>query len=136
MKILKWLVTLIFVASLTVQFDFGSNRLQLLAQAHAQAGGILPISWTPPTQYTDGFPLLEQELDFYTFYCGAIAIKQINVIIGTWADNVDISSMASGAYVCHLTTTSLEGIESGPSNTINFTIGARTPGNPAGLIIS
>ncbi len=134
-RIVQWSVWLLLIGSLTLQYDNGRFTIELTA-AHAQVAGPLTISWTPPDQYTDGFPLLEQDLDFYTFYCNGTVIKTIDSIIGTATDVVDRSGMASGDYTCHLTVTSLLASESGASNTINFTIGPRVPGNPAGLTSS
>ena len=125
-------MVLALFASLTLDYERGFQ----LRVAKAQTANILPISWTPPTQYTDGFPLLEQDLDFYTFYCNGAVVKQIDSIIGTPSDNVDISDLGSGDYTCHLTTTSLLAVESGSSNSINFTIVARVPGSPVGLTTS
>jgi len=133
-RYLKALAALLLLGSLSIQYDDGGFSLTA-AQAQVQ-GSTLTISWSPPSQYTDGFPLLEQEMDFYTFSCGGTMVKQIDLVIGTWTDDVDVSAMPSGTHTCHLTITSLEAVESGPSNTINFTIGARTPGNPVGLTTS
>ncbi len=129
-KIIKTVIAVLLLGSLTVQYHDGNLRLN---SAYAQVGGILTISWTPPTQYTDGFPLLEQELDFYTFYCNGAQVKQFDSIIGTRSNDVDISGLASGDYICQLTVTSLLGAESGPSGDLNFTIGVRIPGSPVGL---
>ncbi len=129
-RLIQILITVILLGSLVLQYDEG--KLQL-SSAYAQTNGILTISWTPPTQYTDGFPLLEQDLDFYTFYCNGSQIKQIDSIIGTRSDGVDVSGLSSGNYTCNLTVTDVLGEESGPSGDINFTIGARTPGAPVNL---
>ena len=127
-RFVKILVVVLLLGSLIVQYDDGSLKF---SAAYAQSNGILTISWVPPDQYTDGFPLLEQELDFYTFNCNGVEIKQIDSVIGTYSDSVDISDLPSDDYTCHLTVTSLLGIQSGSSNSINFTIGARVPGAPA-----
>lgn len=83
------------------------------------------ISYEPPTQYTDGHDLLEQELDFYTFYCDGARIQELDSIIGSWQRTITIPE--PGTFNCHLTTTSLDGVESGPSNSKVFTKGPRTP---------
>lgn len=130
-RIFQIMVWALLLGSLLVQYDDG--RLKLSA-AYAQSSGTLPISWTPPLFYTDGFVLLEQELDFYTFGCNGLSAtleKEIDSIIGTRSDVVDISGLPSGDYTCSMTVTSMIGAESGPSNSINFTIGARVPMAPA-----
>jgi hypothetical protein len=127
---IRGMVVLALLASVTLQYT-GSGFL--LSAAQAQATGSIDISWEPPTEYTDGVALLEQDLDFYTLYCNDAELKQIDAIIGTHADTVDLTSLPTGDYTCHLTTTSLEAQESGPSNTINFILGPRVPMAPAGL---
>ena len=134
---LKLLIAVVLLGSLTLTLDL--DRGFYLKAAHAQSTGTLTISCIPPTQFTDGFPLLEQELDFYTFSCQHLLgtfVKEIDSIIGTRSDAVDISGLASGDYTCHLTVTTLLAAESGPSNTINFTIGPRVPMAPANLTSS
>lgn len=135
---MKILIAIILIGSLT--FNYERDGFFLTA-AYAQAGGVLTINWGPPTEYTDGAPLLEQDLDFYTFYCNGVEIKQIDSVIGNTSDLVDLTGLASGNYTCHLTVTALPivpnlGAESGPSNTINFTIGPRVPMAPVGLTSS
>jgi hypothetical protein len=125
-RMLQWTVAIILLGSLTLDYERGFQ----FSAAYAQASGTLTINWTPPTQYEDGFPLLEQELDFYTFSCGGVEVKQIDNVVGTRTDAVDVSGLPSGSYTCHLTVTTLEAMESGPSNTINFTIGSRVPMAP------
>ena len=129
---LKLLIAVVLLGSLTLDLDRGFY----LKAAYAQSTGTLTISWIPPTQYTDGYPLPEQALDFYTFYCNGAWVKEIDSIIGTRSDVVDTSGLASGDYTCHLTVTTLLAAESGPSNTINFTIGPRVPMAPANLTSS
>lgn len=134
MKIRWNLLAVVFLlAALSVEYDNG--RFNLTA-AHAQVAGVLTINWTPPTAYTDNFPLPEQDLDYYTFYCNGLSVKQFDSIIGTWTNDVDVSGLASGDYVCQLRVTDIVGTESGPSNDLNFTIGPRIPGNPANLTSS
>lgn len=133
-KLLQGAVLLILIGSLTLDFDHG---LQIKA-AYAQADNILTISWTPPTQYEDNTPLLMQDMDFYTFSCDGTQLAVIDNIIGVTTAGIDMSAMEPGNYTCHLTITALAvvnpvGAESGPSNTINFTMGDRVPGSPAGL---
>lgn len=89
------------------------------------------ISWTPPLLYTDNAILLEQDLDYYTAYCDDVPVSVLDSIIGTWTRTVPFPDSV-GTHTCWLTATSLEGIESGPSNTYVFTIQppARTPMAP------
>lgn len=83
------------------------------------------ISWTPPTQNTDGSVLLEQDLDFYTFYCDGLAYQSFDSIIGTNTAVISLDGLTEGTHICDLRVTALNGAESGPSNSVNFTIGPR-----------
>ena len=131
-RVMQWVVSVLLLSTITLDYDRGFT----LNAAYAQDSGALTISWTPPVQYTDGAPLLEQELDFYTFYCNGVSIKVIDSVIGTSTDIVDTTGLVSGDYTCRLTTTTLLAAESGPSNSINFTIGPRVPMAPANLTSS
>jgi len=86
------------------------------------------ISYVPPDSYTDNAPLLEQELDFYTLYCDGTAVQNLDSIIGDWQRTITI--VEPGSHNCVLTTTTLDGVESGPSNTKVFIVGPRTPRPP------
>jgi hypothetical protein len=87
------------------------------------------ISWTPPTFYVDGTPLLEQDLDFYTLYCDGTAIQQIDSIIGTPTALATFPDTI-GTHTCHLTVTTLNGMESEASNTYVFTRTSPVPNPP------
>ena len=94
------------------------------------------ISWTPPAFNTDGSVLLEQDLDFYTVYCDGVPLVSIDVIIGTHSAVISLDALTEGSHACVLTVTALNGQESAPSNTVNFTIGPRVPMPPTGLTIA
>ena len=49
------------------------------------------ISWLPPAEYTDGTQLLEQDIDFYSFYCDGNRIVDLNAVIGTWTAEITFS---------------------------------------------
>lgn len=91
------------------------------------------ISWLPPTQYTDGTPLLEQELDFYTLYINGTGVVNLDVILGTWT--ADITITEPGTHVLALTVTANNGVESALSTPVNFTVGPRTPMAPINLTV-
>lgn len=78
------------------------------------------ITYIPPTFYTNGTPLLEQDLDFYTLYCDGMQLTTIDSIIGTWVATIDFPEQPGG-HDCYLTVTTLAGIESDPSNHYVFT---------------
>ena len=131
----KWkaLVAAVLIGSLTL--DWQEPGLTV-AIAQSQTPGILNISWTPPTEYTDNAPLLEQDLDFYTFYCDTVSVAQIDSVIGDRTAQISTASLSAGDHECWLTVTTLSASESGPSNSVNFTIGPRVPMAPAGLSLT
>jgi len=133
MRILKILIASVLLASLTI--DWSQDEGWGLSYVQA-ADGQLHFSWSPPTQYTDGAPLLEQDLDFYTLKCDGVEIADIDNIIGTYSYSVPETGFASGDHSCVLTVTTLQGAESGDSNAVNFTIGPRVPMAPAGLTLT
>jgi hypothetical protein len=94
------------------------------------------VEWVPPTEYENGDPLLEQELDFYTLYCNSEPFVTIDSVIGDRTAIVNFSPLGEGTHECYLTVTALNGEESGPSNTANFTVGPRTPMAPANFVIT
>ena len=94
------------------------------------------VGYTPPTENTDGSVLLEQDLDYYTFYCDGQPYATIDSIIGNRTAVVSLDGLTEGSHDCNLTVTALNGAESGASNSINFTIGPRVPNPPTGLTIT
>ena len=131
----KWILPLILIAGLTLDWNSNDHNWGITA-VFAQSNGQVTISWTPPTQYTDGAPLLEQDLDFYTFYCNGVELAQIDSVIGTWTASVSTASLPEGTHTCTLRVTTLAGAQSGDSNPANFTIGPRVPMAPAGLSLT
>jgi hypothetical protein len=117
-SLVQLFIAVILLGSLTVQYSPAQTT-----SVPCDLG--CSISWTPPTEYEDGAPLLEQELDYYTLYCNDIYLLDLDVIIGTWT--ADITFGAPGTYVCALTVTSLKGGESQPSNERVFLKGERVP---------
>lgn len=113
----KWIVLGILLSGLV--FGIGSHT----------------VDWDPPTEYENGDPLLEQDLDYYTLYCNDAAFVTIDNIIGQSSAVVDFSPLGEGTHTCYLTVTALNGMESAPSNTANFTVGPRTPMAPTNFVI-
>jgi hypothetical protein len=99
----------------------------LMISTTTQASTI-QLSWTPPTEYEDGTPLLEQDLDFYTVYINGTPATNLDVIVGTWS--AEIVFTVPGSHQVALTVTDLNGQESQLSNTQVFTVGPRTPKAP------
>ena len=110
MKTVRALLVLVLLTSLTVQAD------------------IFSIEWVPPVEYTDGSQLLEQDLDYYTLYVDGVSTIFYDSIPGSYSELHEI--VPAGSYTIHLAVTTIEGVESGPSNTKVFTVGPRTPKPP------
>ena len=80
----------------------------------------LTLSYTPPTQYTDGSPLPIEELAEARLYCsGSLVITETD-INGTF-DNVD-AVLTVGDHTCYATVVAINGIESDPSNSLDVTV--------------
>lgn len=92
------------------------------------------ICWTPPTQFVNGDPLLEQDLDFYTLYINDQNVMSFDAIVGTWC--VVYTTHTEGTYFTKLTVTHVNGETSDFSNEASFTLGPRTPGAPTNLTVT
>lgn len=88
------------------------------------------ISYTPPTLWTNGNVLLEQDLDYYTLYCDGVEWEVLDSIIGTWTRTVNLPD-ADGDHTCYLTVTAMNGQESAASNNHVFTNQLRVPSPPS-----
>lgn len=94
------------------------------------------FQWQRPTAYTDGAPLLDQDIDFYSLYCNGTHMGDIENIGMTESWQAPVGFFAPGTYECHLTVTDINGQESEASNSVNFTVGPRVPNPPTGLVIT
>ena len=106
----KILIAVLLFGSLTIEAD------------------VFTISWLPPTHDTAGVPLLEQELDYYTLYVDGYSTIFYDSIPGSYSELHEI--VPAGTYELTLTVTTLEGVESDPSNTAVFIVGPRKPMPP------
>lgn len=95
------------------------------AKAHADD---FNICWQPPTQFENGDPLLEQDLDFYTLYINDQNVMSFDTIVGTWC--VIYTTHTEGTYFVKMTVTHVNGQTSGFSNETSFTLGPRRPMAP------
>lgn len=109
-RAMQIIVACVLLGSLTIQAD------------------TLTITWLPPTQYTDNSTLLEQDLDHYTLYVDGVSTIFYDSVPGSYSQLHTI--VPAGTYELTLTVTTLEGVESGPSNVKVFTVGSRTPKPP------
>jgi hypothetical protein len=87
------------------------------------------LSWTPPTQYSDGTPMPAGELSSYRIYLGTNQSSFDRFIeidatdhMGEYTIEFSSQSLASETeYFLAMTTLSLTGLESAPSQIISFT---------------
>jgi hypothetical protein len=98
--------------------------------------------WQPPTQNTDGSPLLDSEIAAYNIFCKETAASA-PTLLGTVTNTGNTTqwtspdgSLPPGTYDCHATTIRNDGVESGDSNTVNFTVPASTPEPPTGFSVT
>jgi len=114
-RVMKILVAMLLLGSLTIQIQ----------------ADVFEIKWQPPTHDTAGVLLLEQELDYYTLYVDGFSTIFYDSIPGSYYQLHEI--IPAGSYELYLTVTTIENVESGPSNTKVFIVGPRTPMPPVFL---
>jgi len=93
------------------------------------------VSYVPPSAYTNGDPLLEQDISHYAMYCNGAAFTTITSIIGTTTVVIDLTPLGEGTHSCTLRTVMLNGSTSADSNIASFTVGPRTPQAPTLTIV-
>lgn len=83
------------------------------------------FSWTMPTEYTDGSELPVEEIQFTRIYCDN------GVVITVPGPATSVArDFNPGTYSCYATVTSINGMESLPSNSTEFTVEFPTPNAP------
>jgi len=92
------------------------------------------FNWTPPALYENGLTLPDGEIASYNIYCNALLLGNVPNTGGT--DTWTSPPLPDGTYSCHATTMALNGEESVPSNTSNFTVEPSKPGPPTGFSVS
>lgn len=100
------------------------------------------FTWTPPTQNTDGSPLIDSEIASYNIFCAEVNATQAT-LLGTVTNTGNTNqwtspdgSLPPGTYDCFATTVRNDGAESGRSNTINFSVPQATPDPPTGFSVT
>lgn len=87
------------------------------------------ISFEPPTEYVDGTPLNEADIQKYSVYCDGAWIKDVpNDFSRQFTLGLD-DGLAPGSHTCGLSDW-VGDLESVLSNTKDFPLGQRTPGAP------
>lgn len=92
------------------------------------------VCWLPPTQFENGDPLLEADLDYYTLYVDQNELLNLDAIVGTWCTTFQVH--VEGTYFLTMTVTHMNGMTSAHSNIATFTLGPRTPGAPTQVTVT
>lgn len=111
------------------------------ASVSKTVGGTAVLSWTAPTQYTNGtniaagvvvtFNVYESNASTCaTFAPSAASLSASNLSATTWTTP---AFSAAGSY-CYETTALVAGVESAPSNAVSVTVTNAIPKAPANLM--
>ena len=107
----------------------------LLLSAPAYAG-VMTVSWSPPTENTDGTPLID--LAGYKLYYGTASGDYTTTIdigspgVSTWL----IADLAAATYYVVATAYNIAGIESDYSNEAQKVVPPSVPSPPSGLTVT
>jgi hypothetical protein len=112
--------------------------LLLSSLVFAQAPVQKTFTWIPPTERepdANGFsaPLPDDEIASYKIYCDGVSApiwEQTNQPGADERWEAPAGSFALGSHSCHATTIDTGGRESGPSNTVHFTVTLANPKPP------
>ena len=108
----------------------------LLVSPLVFAVGEKTFTFTPPTEYEDGTPLPQSEIASYNIFCdGQLLTNLANAPLNTDTYTAAPGTFATGVHDCHATTLTVEGVESGESNHVNFTVAPGVPAAPANFAV-
>ena len=108
----------------------------LLVSPLVFAVGEKTFTFTPPTAYTDGTPMPQTEIASYDIECdGSLLVNLPNVPLNTDTYAAPAGTFATGDHACQAFTVTVEGVRSGPSNTVNFTVAPGVPGEPINFAV-
>lgn len=110
--------------------------LLLLLSPLVFAVGEKTFNFTPPTQYEDGTPMPQSAIASYDIECdGSLLVNLPNVPLNTDTYQAPAGTFATGPHACQAFTVTTEGVRSGPSNTVNFTVEPGVPGAPINFVV-
>ena len=108
----------------------------LLCSPLVFALGEKTFTFTPPDQYEDGTPLPQSDIASYDIECdGALLANLPNVPLNTDTYQAPQGTFATGDHACQAFTVTTEGVRSGPSNTVNFTVAPGVPSPPTSFAV-
>lgn len=91
------------------------------------------FNFTPPTEYVDGTPLENALIASYDIECdGGLLANVPNVPLMTDSYYAPPGTFTVGDHSCVAFTITTQGVRSGPSNTVNFTV---APGEPKAPVL-
>lgn len=109
----------------------------LLVSPLVFAVGEKTFEFQPPTLYEDGTPLPQSEIASYDIECdGTLLVNLPNVPLNTDTYEAPPGTFESGDHDCIAFTVTTEGIRSGPSNTVNFTVVPGVPEAPINFVVT
>lgn len=100
-----------------------SLRAFSISVAPAAATGSARLSWTPPSQYSDGSPMPASEIGAYRIYHGSSPSSLTRIAeVGAATTQFTVEDLARGTHYFAVTTVTANGIESDFSQTGSKTI--------------
>ena len=100
------------------------------------AVGEKTFRFTPPTLYEDGTPLPQSAIASYDIECdGSLLATVLNEPEDTDSYQAQPGTFPTGSHACEAFTVTTEGVRSGPSNTVNFTVAPGVPASPTNFVI-
>ncbi|WP_455363582.1 hypothetical protein [[Eubacterium] cellulosolvens] len=108
----------------------------LLVSPLVLAVGEKTFTWTPPTLNEDGSPLAQADIASYNIYCDQQLLANVpNTPQNTDTYTAQPGTFAIGPHECYATTVSVHDVESGPSNTVLFTVEPGVPQAPVNFAL-
>ena len=99
------------------------------------AVGEKTFNWTPPTQYEDATALPQSAIASYDIECDGTLLANVpNDPLNTDTYQAAPGTFSTGNHSCVAFTVTTDGVRSGPSNTVNFTVAPGVP-NPPVLVL-
>jgi hypothetical protein len=105
------------------------TTIVLLLGLTSIANGAQTLTWTNPTEYTNGDPLALSQLRAATLYCTREGetvtshMKRVDRVFSAPIESTDVSTfeVPQGTWICNMTVTDTLEAQSDRSNSIQFT---------------
>ena len=110
-------------------------RYLLVLLATSSVWAALPwepeFSWTFPTEYESGAPLDVSQITETRIYCDGNSTPDAVITAPQNNYTSAFKYFSAGSHTCYATVVDIDGAESGPSNSVNFTVPADRAVAPA-----